>query len=876
MRNYLSDGAADGTENGIRNNSKKNHTTSSRRTSRRLPIRITVPVLFSFSQLWDGFCCQSRSRGGTKNVGGNINRKKRYMTLDERIQEEWKKADVDEDGSLNITEMRSMLQRLNISIPVSRISTWMLKPYDTDGNGLLDFNEFRVMFKSIHSIPDLRQQFLVAKYKYKYLNDSHSLPLYRYQVDVLMLNPTDLVWFFEYASNGHDKKSEEDCKRLIKQYMISNYNDSNGNATELKDKDGVNGVTERIGAPQDLDLLQESESKTEPEYLMSYEGFVLMMSNPADNDIGDPKYLKHIFQEMCKPLSHYFISSSHNSYLLGNQLVSSSSPDAIKNALLRGVRVIELDSYNGSNGRPNVTHGNTACGTITFEQCILAIEKYAFETTEYPCIITIENHCSREQQKVQVEIMEAILGEDMLRWDGVPNINADVEAMSENSLREFGMQEWMSPEDLKRKYIIRDKVYKRVTKDDRRKRAQKLKEIKNEESEDKSSVDDGLSGGTTTTNTMVQTPEEPKSPNEASTTRDNRNGSTDSDDTSDDNNDTDDNDSAEKPNKNNLHGVCKELLRLIYIKNVSLPLHITNENNRGGPERVEFHEPPYVCSSSINEDKMLKITKSGNSIAATNSYSIRHLIRVYPSGKRVDSSNYDPIPAWNSGCQIVALNYQTFSMPVWLNHGKFLYNGGCGYVLKPSAMTSAVRIGMRKKASADGGLEFKDNNNSSDVPHRNVFKKKFGDSFKGIVPELGHLPWDPYDLNRFQEQRRVFSITIISGHYLLKTNKSVSRPLVQVALHGISADCKSFETKQAKQGFKASWSESFTFTTHFTELALLSFVVRNESSTGAVAGQKVIPLDAVRPGYRVIPLLSEDCTPLDHSFLFCHFQWLSK
>jgi len=35
------------------------------------------------------------------------------------------------------------------------------------------------------------------------------------------------------------------------------------------------------------------------------------------------------------------------------------------------------------------------------------------------------------------------------------------------------------------------------------------------------------------------------------------------------------------------------------------------------------------------------------------------LSRVYPKGQRIDSSNYCPIPFWNVGCQMVALNYQT-------------------------------------------------------------------------------------------------------------------------------------------------------------------------------------------------------------------------
>ena len=61
----------------------------------------------------------------------------------------------------------------------------------------------------------------------------------------------------------------------------------------------------------------------------------------------------------------------------------------------------------------------------------------------------------------------------------------------------------------------------------------------------------------------------------------------------------------------------------------------------------------------------------------------RLLSRVYPAGVRVNSSNYDPIPHWSSGCQLVALNYQTYDRGTQLNTALFQDNGGCGYVLKP-------------------------------------------------------------------------------------------------------------------------------------------------------------------------------------------------
>ena len=42
----------------------------------------------------------------------------------------------------------------------------------------------------------------------------------------------------------------------------------------------------------------------------------------------------------------------------------------------------------------------------------------------------------------------------------------------------------------------------------------------------------------------------------------------------------------------------------------------------------------------------------------------RQFVRTYPVGSRIDSSNYDPIPLWNHGIQMVALNVQTPSKQI--------------------------------------------------------------------------------------------------------------------------------------------------------------------------------------------------------------------
>ena len=57
----------------------------------------------------------------------------------------------------------------------------------------------------------------------------------------------------------------------------------------------------------------------------------------------------------------------------------------------------------------------------------------------------------------------------------------------------------------------------------------------------------------------------------------------------------------------------------------------------------------------------------------------------------MNSSNYDPIPLWLAGCQMVALNYQAQDKPVAYNRALFRANGQCGYILKPQQLLQGIR-----------------------------------------------------------------------------------------------------------------------------------------------------------------------------------------
>ncbi len=94
--------------------------------------------------------------------------------------------------------------------------------------------------------------------------------------------------------------------------------------------------------------------------------------------------------------------------------------------------------------------------------------------------------------------------------------------------------------------------------------------------------------------------------------------------------------------------------------------------------------------SSLSESKIAKVFNANPS--GIIDFHKKYLTRIYPSGMRFDSSNYDPFLGFIAGSQIVALNQQTRDLNMLWYMGLFQQNGGIysGYVPKPHWMCYTI------------------------------------------------------------------------------------------------------------------------------------------------------------------------------------------
>lgn len=528
---------------------------------------------------------------------------------------------------------------------------------------------------------------------------------------------------------------------------------------------------------------------------MSRQGFLKFLLS-SDNNIVSRVH-STVNQDMNRPLSHYFINSSHNTYLTGHQLTSRSSVEMYRQTLLAGCRCVEIDCWDGSDDEPVVTHGFTVCTEILLKDVLEAISEAAFKTSDWPVLLSFENHCSPKQQTKIAHYCRTVFGEHLL----------------ESPLTGHPLEPGVSlpsPEQLRRKILIKNKKHHphssrhgNHSNNNGGSSQEKMKVKKTLSSQSRDSCPPSpLVQGSNNPVTLVRNESETDSDNEGEenllkipdkfmSKLQTAN--------------------AEKGTAAQESSAVSEISDLvIYVQPARfVSFEVCQNKNRS-----------YECTSFVESQALVLLNAFPVEFV---NYNKAQLCRIYPRGTRVDSSNFIPQIFWNAGCQLVSLNFQTLDLAMQLNLGAFEFNGRSGYLLKPDILTL-------KERSFDPFSEL---------------------SIDGIV-------------------QVTLTVKIISGQFL--SDKKVST-YVAVDLLGLPTDTvrTRFRTRVCtSNSLNPVFNEDpFVFKQillpHLAQLRLTAY---NEN--GNLLGQRVLPLEYLRPGYRHISLCNERCQPQGMATLFVH------
>ncbi|XP_069133798.1 inactive phospholipase C-like protein 2 isoform X2 [Argopecten irradians] len=287
-------------------------------------------------------------------------------------------------GLLDHRTTASLLKKLNENFNIQHVNQKLKELALAKGDDSVTCEEFKNLYKKLFTRPEIY------------------LLMIQYASNGTYLTTDDLLLFME-SVQGMSRVTKDICLHIIKSFEPSPERVKQGQM-------GIDGFTEFLCSNEWCDIFNPDE-KTVCEDLMNH------------------------------PINNYYIASSHNTYLTGDQVKGPASVDQYKQVLLAGCRCVELDCYDGYDEGPIIKHGSLSLtSAILFQDVIKCIKEWAFHTSEYPVVLSLENHCTPKYQRQMAEILLNVLGD---------NLYHDEPDSQRKALP--------SPNELRRKVLIKNK-----------------------------------------------------------------------------------------------------------------------------------------------------------------------------------------------------------------------------------------------------------------------------------------------------------------------------------------------------------------------------------------------------------------------------------